>query len=813
MGLIRSEPFVGRVRRAVQKARGRSLRELRERAGQMIVAQLEHRGWSRMVGEPTDGAFWQWASRDVTKSTGRSPDLLHAYFRGHVRPTFFAGVADAPGTILYLKTQSLDYGARLIESADRVRAGCFDLLGYRGLSFGMPVDWHLDPTTGTKSPRMHWSGIRYLDPTVVGDHKVIWELNRHQHFMVLGRAYQLTARPEYAETFVDHVTSWMNENPPKEGVNWASSLEVSYRLIAWLWALEFFRHAPELTASLRFRMLKYLYVHATHLEKFLSTYFSPNTHLTGEALGLWYAGLLLPEFRRADEWARLGWSILAEQLERQVHADGVYFEQATAYHRYTADIYLHAVVLAQANRRPVSQRILQRLEAIVDHLADISRPDGSIPLIGDDDGGRLVALEERECNDVRATLATAAVVFNRSKFAYVAGGATEETTWLLGPDGARVADALRTERPSDGSRAFTSGGYVVMRDGWDAHANQAVIDCGPHGTGNCGHAHADALAIDLTAHGCPIFVDPGSFSYTVSADERNHFRHTVAHNTLSVDGAPSSIPSGPFSWETRVGGELSTWWTSNHLNYFDGNHSGYERLARGAVHQRRVLFVKEGYWVIWDSVGSAQAHDVAVYFHTAPGSEVALAADRQAWISRTHHENNVHVLLATFGTAERLEVSSGWVSECYGRRVMAPVCRISSVAAERQHIISVVVPARDASFVRVHEVPASGGYGIAITRPESADLVMVRTETAVRADGCSTDADVAWVRRATPGAEIIASAMLNGCALHADDVSLERSPRGSSEACRVPTGWHTEDRSARIVTGADRAHAPATPAR
>ena len=97
----------------------------------------------------------------------------------------------------------------------------------------------------------------------------------------------------------------MDANPPKLGINWASSLEVSLRAISWLWALHFFRESPRLTAAIFARALKFLYLHARHLETYLSTYFSPNTHLTGEALGLFYLGLMLPEFRRAGDGARL----------------------------------------------------------------------------------------------------------------------------------------------------------------------------------------------------------------------------------------------------------------------------------------------------------------------------------------------------------------------------------------------------------------------------------------------------------------------------------------------------------------------------
>ena len=48
--------------------------------------------------------------------------------------------------------------------------------------------------TGNARQMMHWSRIPYLDASIVGDHKVVWEINRHQHFMVLGRAWQVTRR-------------------------------------------------------------------------------------------------------------------------------------------------------------------------------------------------------------------------------------------------------------------------------------------------------------------------------------------------------------------------------------------------------------------------------------------------------------------------------------------------------------------------------------------------------------------------------------------------------------------------------------------
>ena len=765
-----------------RKARGRGLAELRERAAQALAAELEHRRFGTRGREPSDAWLWRSLTGSVRHAVGHDPARLHEHFVRRNAPRFLVGVVEGDATAALLAKRLPEAVKNTIRAADDVLAGRFNILGYRRLSFGAPINWHLDPLRGIQSPRVHWSRISYLDPLVVGDHKVVWELNRHQHLVVLGRAYRLTHREAYAQEFVKHVNSWMDENPPKQGVNWASSLEIAYRLIAWLWALELFRYSPSLHAGLRLRMLKYLHVHATHLEQYLSTYFSPNTHLTGEALGLWYAGMLLPEFRRAKRWKALGWSILVGQIDRQVLADGVYFEQATHYHRYTADIYLHAVLLAQANGHPAPQQLLARLNALVDHLANISRPDGSIPIVGDDDGGKVVALEERRCNDARSVFAVAAVVFRDPRYRYVAGGVTEELAWLCGPEGVATYDALDSSPPTSGSREFARGGIVVMRDGWAANSHQAVIDCGPHGSPSGGHSHADALSLELTAYGCPMIVDPGTYSYVDTAD-RDHFRGTSAHNTVTVDGASSSAPAGPFSWTTRADGRLETWWSSDEVDYFSGSHDGYGRLADPARHQRRILFVKRGFWVIWDTLLAAGHHELSVNFHASAKSRLESAGANSAWLSARHQGEDVHMLLAAFGGVGRAECGADWVSSCYGERSMAPVFRVVGSGVGRQDIVTVVVPSRDTAGVEVRELSARGGKAIAIVRPGTVDVVTLRYDDAVTADELTTDAEMSWVRRRGAQSPVLGLAMLNGRSLVAYGSRLD-SPTVASVAAR-----------------------------
>ena len=92
-------------------------------------------------------------------------------------------------------------------------------------------------------PERFWASVPYLDPQH-GDHKVIWEFNRHQHWLTLGRAYWLTGNARYADAIVHQLESWLSANPPLTGVNWASMLELGFRSLSWLWAIHILQTRP-----------------------------------------------------------------------------------------------------------------------------------------------------------------------------------------------------------------------------------------------------------------------------------------------------------------------------------------------------------------------------------------------------------------------------------------------------------------------------------------------------------------------------------------------------------------------------------------
>lgn len=582
--------------------------------------------------------------------------------------------------------------------ADAVRRYEFPVLGYGRLTFGVPPDWHLDPIAGRRAPDAHWSRIPYLDQEQVGDSKVVWEINRHQWMLDLGQAYAHTGDEAYAETFAGLASHWMAHNPPARGINWCSSLEVAMRLISWCWALFLFRRSPSLTPALFIEMLGWLRTHARYVERYLSYYFSPNTHLTGEALGLLYAGTLFPELRGARRWRELGRRILLEQLERQVHADGAYFELSTCYQYYTIEFYLHFLLLEQRNGNAVPERVKERLQAMLDFALALRRPDGFLPQIGDTDGGWLLPLVRREPGDFRGLFSTAAALFKRPDYAWAAETLAPETLWLLGPAGREAFLALHPAAPAAASPRFLrQSGFVVMRSGWHELAHQLILDAGPLGCEvSGGHGHADLLSVQISAFGEPFVVDPGTGCYTHDPEWRNYFRSSQAHSTLTVDGRGQADPSGPFSWKERPRASLRFWEAGSATELVDAGHEAW--ADDGLRHRRRVLFVKPGRFFIVDDLEGSGSHHVDLRYQFAP-LEVSAQGN---WV-RARGRGGHGLLLGAFACRPlALELASGelspirgWLSANYGRRQPAPAATWSVEAELPLRIVTLVLPVED----------------------------------------------------------------------------------------------------------------------
>lgn len=523
-----------------------------------------------------------------------------------------------PETLKFSEDRFSSDKEKICEKGNKICEGKFDLLGLEGLWFGEAVpDWHFDPVSGRQSPRVHWSRIDEVSSDQTGDKKVIWELNRHQYFVTLGQAYWLTGDERYAKLFVRHLESWFEENPPKIGVNWLSSLELAFRSISWILGYYFFRESPNFGQETRKKMLKFLYLNARHIETYLSTYFSPNTHLTGEALGLYFIGTFMPGIKEAKRWKEKGYKIMMDMLDVHVLDDGSYCEQASHYARYTADFYATLMILRQREGLPIEPKHREKLELLYEYLMHLTQPDGETPFFGDDDGGKFYFFDNRPISDMRPALALGAMLFERGDLKYVAGEPTCEMLFLLGEEGLKKFEEIEPYAPETYEKAFHNGGIFTSRSSWKSDADHLLIDCGPHGFMNAGHAHADALGVIITIGGRPLFVDSGTYVYTSDLAARDKYRSSAAHNCLTVNGESSSTTNGPFSWKTMANARLMHWGVKGGNVRFSGSHDGFERF--GVKYERQVVHDKNKGFTITDTVESDRENKFDIHFILAAG--------------------------------------------------------------------------------------------------------------------------------------------------------------------------------------------------
>ena len=556
--------------------------------------------------------------------------------------------------------------------AERLVQGRFDLLGYKDIRCTRDgrIDWHFDPVSARSAPRVFYADVPFLDARI-GDHKVIWELNRHQHWLLLGRAAWLSADARYAQEIVAELTDWLTDNPPLVGVNWASMLEVGFRTLSWTTALHFLLGQRLLgTCELEVGsqpwlvdMLVAIDRQLTHVEHHLSYYFSPNTHLTGEALALYVVGTALPELAASDRWATTGRTVLLNEIDRQILADGGHAERSTHYQRYTLDFYLLATLTARlAGDVEAAHRFANATSRLADFTLTLADSSGRLPLIGDDDGGMLWPITGRSCNDVRDSLALAAVVLQRPELA--AWGIPEEVAWLAGPD------VIRFKTSSDAavtSRLLGDTGYFVAR----SDRSHAVLDVGAHGYLNGGHAHADALSLTLTIDGRAVLIDPGTSTYTMDSGLRDRLRSSISHNTVTLHNRSQSVSAGPFHWHSTVDARPSGCRTNPMFDWIEAAHDGYAP----ARHRRTVIRTLDCGWLVVDVIeGNINRISAAAHWHFDPIWQVAATRDQ---VRANDANGNVVWMLYAGGdvsAARGDSVRGGWCAPVYGQ--LLPTCTV-----------------------------------------------------------------------------------------------------------------------------------------
>jgi hypothetical protein len=328
-------------------------------------------------------------------------------------------------------------------------------------------------------------------------------------------------------------------------------------------------------------------------------------------------------------------------------------------------------------------------------LMHLTRPDGTLPALGDDDGGRALALDKRDYGSFQDGLCLGAILYRRGDFKHQAGAFCEEALWMLGEDAWDTYRQLASHEPSETQTYYPFAGYFVRRSGWGPLASHLVFDCGGLGMLTGAHAHADALSITLFSGGRELLLDPGTFVYNCAPEWRKYFRSTPAHNTVTIDDRDQAEQGGAFHWKTRIHSRAAREFHSSGIEYVEAEHDGYRRMPQGVIHRRRLLHVPPESWIVVDDFRGCGEHTFDFRYHFPEDAE---AAGLRLPLFASHP-------LKTARTA-------GWVSRGYGEKKPCSTLRATFTGAVPAAAMTFLLPGGWSDAV-VQQLTLESGSGIA----------------------------------------------------------------------------------------------------
>lgn len=533
---------------------------------------------------------------------------------------------------------------------------------------GAMPDWHLDPVTGDRWPADDYCfDIPYRHADAFGDVKNVWELSRLQYLQPLAAYARISEDQEAIRLCLNHLLSWIEENPPFRGVNWPSMIEVAFRIVSICVITTLL--GEHMSAEERRRVAGSLYQHGWWIERFPSKYSSGNNHLVAEAAALFILGSLMPDLQGARRWRAYGQRELERAAMDQISPDGVGREQSPAYLALTLEWLLVCGDLGRRMEAPFSSGYWQRIGRAGEFLKWMTDSGGHQPRIGDDDDSHVFGNGmgiEPTVNSIMSCIASA----------------LSEPAIAPPVPVSHLRNALFPQPQTDniwpaGMKHFAEGGYTVdrqpVRAGVPDHL--LVFDHGELGyLSIAAHGHADTLAIWLHIDGKPVLIDAGTYLYHAGHEWRDHFRGTVAHNTLTLSGENSSEISGPFNWARKAEARVVAQDATGEVWSVRAEHDGYMDTHR-VQHRRQVSRVSPNEFALTDMLsGQRGNHRVEIGFLVSPEFEVeamgtgfAVRSGKQTVLSLLNESS-----LSGWVETGRTRPERGWHSPSFGVRQPAP---------------------------------------------------------------------------------------------------------------------------------------------
>jgi hypothetical protein len=401
--------------------------------------------------------------------------------------------------------------------------------------FGQPVDlhrlrWDQDFFTGFVFPtRRHSCLIRledYFDKGI--EIKAPLEASRFHFGVRLAVDYRRSGSEEPYQTFRGLVLDWIRANPFLRGINWLIPMDAAIRAVNWIVACNLFgplfwrdrEFADGLSVSLA--------RHAQYLYRFPETpRRAPATnHAVADYTGLLFLALTLRSSPQSAAWERTAVEGLERCIREQVNTEGVHFEKSLPYHRFVLECFAVAALLASANGVRLSDRYYETLASMFAYTAQYVTVDGHSPQLGDNDSGRLLEIDDGEESFHGYLFSLFRTIFEGDIAPWFPSDPTTHS--FLPLPSLRIPSPVPPILRSGSFRLPKSGIYVFRNS--ERHLFVAVQPVGMDGQG--GHNHVDAGSFTLLLGGRQVVVDPGTYTYTRSLEERRRYRSPEMHNFI-----------------------------------------------------------------------------------------------------------------------------------------------------------------------------------------------------------------------------------------------------------------------------------------
>jgi Heparinase II/III-like protein/Heparinase II/III N-terminus len=510
----------------------------------------------------------------------------------------------------------------LLAEAEAILAGRISLLGIERTDLGNP-DWFKDPITGRRAPDTAYAfRIDHRNESVTGNVKQVWELSRLHHLTLLSAAWYVTGEERYAEAVDRQLRSWWSANPFLSGVNWTSGIELGIRLISFVWIrrlLDGWHGAEELFEENEVAVAQVRW-HQEYLATFESRGSSANNHVIAELVGQLVASCAFRWFPESERWRRYSKQKLERQIGLNTFRSGLNREQASEYHEFVTDLVLVACAEADAFGEPIHPKTIELIARMLDAEAAVLDCTKHPPRQGDGDDGRALVLDAPGTPRPDGLLSMGAALVGAARWwPQVEPSVGSVLVGSLYSDRAPVTASRSEGRPSH----FIDAGLTLIRSRPGPEPEiWCRCDAGPHGfLSIAGHAHADALSVEVRHGGVEVLADPGTYCYHGEPEFRRYFRSTLGHNTVELCGSDQSVSGGPFMWlrHARPRRVEVSWSEPGWSRTWSGEHDGYEDLDPPATHRRTVSLDEQARRIEFEDLVTTQGpHQLRIVFHLGP---------------------------------------------------------------------------------------------------------------------------------------------------------------------------------------------------